>query len=79
MDNLSNELHNQKDLNKENVLVLTSKPVNSKRKHQKILQKLQVSKNLKKQAKELKVGYKFENWEHVNQVLYTYAKIKGFV
>jgi hypothetical protein len=48
MDNLSNKLHNQKDLNKKNMLVLTSKSINSKRKHQKILQELQVSENLKK-------------------------------
>src|SRR5436190_7383264 len=78
MDNPSNdhELEYDQDLNKENA---TSKSVISKRKRQKVLQELQISENLKEQADELKVGYKFENWEHVDQVLYAYAKIRGFV
>ena len=78
MDNPSNEheLEYNQDLNKENA---TSKSVISKRKRQKVLQELQISENLKEQADELGVGYKFESWEHVDQVLYAYAKMKGFV
>jgi len=33
---------------------------------------------LKKQAEELAVGYKFENWKHVDQILYAYGKEKSF-
>ena len=82
MDNPSNDLeleYNQEGSNKENALVLTSKSTISKRKRQKVLQELQISENLKKQADELKVEYRFENWEHVDQVLYAYAKTRGFV
>ncbi|RIA78810.1 hypothetical protein C1645_842277, partial [Glomus cerebriforme] len=63
------------DSNKENT---GSKSVISRKNCSKVLQELQVSENLKNQALELKVGYKFENWKHVNQVLHTYAKMKGF-
>jgi len=63
------------DLNKENTI---SKSIISRKNRSKVLQELQISKNLEDQALELKVGYKFENWEHVDQVLYTYAKKKGF-
>ncbi|CAG8770653.1 10338_t:CDS:1, partial [Racocetra fulgida] len=56
-----------------------SKSAISKKKRKNFFQELQISDNLKSQAEELEVGYKFDNWEHVNQVLYTYAKIKGFV
>src|SRR2546423_11224015 len=82
MDNLSNnhELeYDQEDLNKENTSVSTSKSVILRRNRQKVLQELQISENLKKQADELRVGYSFESWEHVDQVLYAYAKTKGFV
>ena len=47
-------------------------------KFRKVLQELQISENLKDQALELEVSFKFENWEYVDQVLYTYAKKKGF-
>ncbi|GES98671.1 protein FAR1-related sequence 5-like [Rhizophagus clarus] len=40
---------------------------------------LALTENLKKQAEELAVEYRFESWKHVDQVLYAYAKIKGFV
>ncbi|GES73163.1 protein FAR1-related sequence 5-like [Rhizophagus clarus] len=40
---------------------------------------LALTENLEKQAEELAVEYRFESWEHVDQVLYAYAKIKGFV
>jgi hypothetical protein len=71
--------HDQEDSNKENVPVSTSKSAISKRKCQKAFHELQISENLKEQAEELAVGYRFENWEHVDQVLYAYAKTKGFV
>ncbi|CAG8640419.1 6932_t:CDS:1, partial [Funneliformis caledonium] len=55
MDIPSNESeYNQKDLNKKNTSVLTSKSVISKRKCQKVLQEFEISKNLKEQANELK-------------------------
>ncbi|RIB01898.1 hypothetical protein C2G38_2255922 [Gigaspora rosea] len=57
----------------------TSKSAISKKTRQKALNELQISENLKKQADELTVEYKFEDWNHVDQVLYAYAKIKGFV
>ncbi|GBB98120.1 hypothetical protein RclHR1_03140019 [Rhizophagus clarus] len=44
-----------------------------------IINDLELDENLKKQAEELAVEYRFESWEHVDQVLYAYAKIKGFV
>ena len=68
--------HDQEDSNKENVPVSTSKSAISKRKCQKAFHELQISENLKEQAEELAVGYRFENWEHVDQVLYAYAKTK---
>src|SRR5438874_1662245 len=71
--------YDQEDSNKENTLGLTFKSVISKRKRQKVFQELQISKRLREQADELKVGYEFENWEHVDQVLYAYAKTRGFV
>ncbi|CAG8496678.1 17842_t:CDS:2 [Gigaspora rosea] len=40
----------------------------------KTLQELQTSENLKKQAEELTIGYKFENWEHVDQPRTSQAK-----
>ncbi|CAB4411418.1 unnamed protein product [Rhizophagus irregularis] len=63
------------NLNKENTL---PKSIVSRKNRLRVLQELQTSDNLKEQALELKVGYKFENWEHVDQVLHTYAKTKGF-
>ncbi|EXX52529.1 hypothetical protein RirG_252240 [Rhizophagus irregularis DAOM 197198w] len=63
------------NLNKENTL---PKSIVSRQNRLRVLQELQTSDNLKEQALELKVGYKFENWEHVDQVLHTYAKTKGF-
>src|SRR5688572_9120427 len=78
MDNHELE-YDQEDSNKENALGPTSSSVILKKKRQRVLQELQISENLKKQADELKVGYKFENWEHVDQVLYVYAKTRGFV
>ncbi|RIB09947.1 hypothetical protein C2G38_2146300 [Gigaspora rosea] len=57
----------------------TSKSAISKKTQQKALNELQISENLKKQADELTVEYKFEDWNHVDQVLYAYAKMKGFV
>src|SRR5581483_8996550 len=78
MDNHELE-YDQEDSNKENTSGLTSKSVISKRKRQKVFQELQISERLREQADELKVGYKFENWEHVDQVLYAYAKTRGFV
>src|ERR1044072_7837366 len=82
MNNHINDLElecGQEDSNKENVPVLTSKSVISRKKRQKVFHELQISENLKKQAEELEVGYKFDSWEHVDQVLYAYAKTKDFV
>ncbi|CAG8519315.1 17814_t:CDS:2, partial [Racocetra fulgida] len=58
---------------------LKSKSVIARKDRQKTLQELQISEELKKQAEELTIGYKFENWEHIDQVLYTYDKTKGFI
>src|SRR5581483_10419526 len=71
--------YEQENSDKENNPILTSKSAISKKKCRKIFHELQISENLKKQAEELTVGYRFENWEHVDQVLYAYAKTKGFV
>ena len=82
MDNHINDHeleYDQEDLNKENIPGSTSKSAISKKKRQKVFHEFQISENLKKQTEELAVGYKFENWEHVDQVLYAYAKTKGFV
>jgi hypothetical protein len=82
MSNSINDLeleYIQEDSNKENVWTSTSKSAILRKKRRKVFQELQISENLKKQANELAVGYKFENWEHVDQVLYAYAKAKGFV
>jgi hypothetical protein len=52
--------HDQEGSNKENIPVSTSKSAISKRKRQKVFHELQISENLKKQAEELAVGYRFE-------------------
>jgi hypothetical protein len=63
------------DLNKENTV---SKSVISRKNCLRVLQEFQISDNLKEQALELTISYKFESWKHVDQVLHAYAKIKGF-
>ena len=72
MDILSNNhklKYDQEDLNKENTSISNSKSIISRRKYQKVIQELQISENLKKQADKLKVEYSFVSCEHVGMYM----------